>query len=263
MATPRPQHEQLADQFGGDLLILHLPQVGSTSTRLKELIIAGQVTGPTVLVTNHQTAGRGTRSRSWESGPPEGAGATERARDLALTFAAPISGLLDARLSLAIGAMLAEAIEGCASIPVRVKWPNDICAGDPLRKLGGVLLETTHGWILVGVGINVNSQPSDFPDDLAPQLTTLSHELGRSCDVRMLQLAVVRALRHLPDIDLSAWMTRFHERDCTSGTRYRLNADGRQLPVVAGTVADDGALLLHDDDGNEHRVTSFSELERA
>src|SRR5688572_1628152 len=158
MATPHREQDLLAEQLGTGVHVLHLPQVGSTSTRLKELIVAGRVTGPTVLVTSHQTAGRGTRSRSWTSSAPEQSGSVPRARDLALTFATPIPGELDPRLSLAIGALLAEAIERCTHVQVRVKWPNDLCAGDPPRKLGGVLLETTHGWMLAGVGVNVNSQ---------------------------------------------------------------------------------------------------------
>jgi biotin-[acetyl-CoA-carboxylase] ligase BirA-like protein len=263
MATPHREQQQLAEQLGAGVSVLHLPQVGSTSTRLKELIVAGQVTGPTVLVTSHQTSGRGTRSRSWTSTAPDRAGSIQRARDLALTFAAPVSAALDPRLSLAIGAMLAEAIERCTRVSIRVKWPNDLCAGEPPRKLGGVLLETTHGWILVGVGVNVNSKPADFPADIAPQLTTLSHEHRAPCDVNMLQVAIVRALRQLPDVELDTWMQRFHERDCTGGTRYTFNTGSRQLLVTAESVCDDGALLLRDAHGNEHRVAAFTDLERA
>lgn len=264
MATPHREQQQLAEQLGAGLHVLHLPQVGSTSTRLKELIVGGQVSGPTVLVTSHQTAGRGTRSRAWTSTAPEQSGSVQRARDLALTFATRMPGeLLDSRFSLAIGAMLADAIERCTRVPIRIKWPNDLCAGDPLRKLGGVLLETTHGWMLVGVGVNVNSKPADFPVDIAPQLTTLARERRAPCDVNMLQVSVVRALRQLPDIDLDAWITRFRERDCTGGAEYMLRVDGKPLRVRADRVVDDGALLLRDGQGKVHRVAAFSDLERA
>jgi BirA family biotin operon repressor/biotin-[acetyl-CoA-carboxylase] ligase len=263
MSAPHRDQEQLSEQLGAGLHVLHLPQVGSTSTRLKELILAGHVTGPTVLVTNHQTAGRGTRSRSWSSTAPEQSASTARPRDLALTFATPVPGDLDPRLSLAIGALLADAIERCTRVPIRVKWPNDLCAGDPARKLGGVLLETTHSWMLVGVGVNVNSKPDDFPTDIAPQLTTLAHESRNPCDVNMLQVAVVRALRQLPEIDLDRWMAHFRERDCTGGTRYSLHVDGRPIYVTAESVAGNGTLLLRDERGREHCVAAFTDLERA
>jgi BirA family biotin operon repressor/biotin-[acetyl-CoA-carboxylase] ligase len=117
--------------------------------------------------------------------------------------------------------------------------------------------------MLVGVGVNVNSQPGDFPPDIAPVLTTLAHEHKRPCDVGMLQVAVVKALRQLPDIDLDGWIARFRERDCTGGARYNMNYDGRQIYVTAQSVADDGSLLLRDERGHEHRVAAFTDLERA
>jgi len=241
---------------------LHLPQVGSTSTRLKELIVAGQVSGPTVLSTDHQTAGRGTRTRTWVSAPPEQLSSGQRARDLALTYGSPWPELIDPRLSLAIGVLLAEAIERATKLKLALKWPNDLLAGDPPRKVGGVLLEHTHGWLLVGVGLNVNSRESDFPPDLQAQLTTLSALKRGPLDVSMLKVAVTRALRQVPAVDLQECMRRFRERDCTAGTRYVLNRDGKQVQVTAAALADDGALLLHDAAGTEHRVASFTELER-
>jgi BirA family transcriptional regulator, biotin operon repressor / biotin---[acetyl-CoA-carboxylase] ligase len=262
MDYPQPQPHPLAELLGDGLHVLHLPQVESTSTRLKELIVAGQLTGPTVLVTNHQTAGRGTRSRSWLSSAPEIAGESAKPRDLALTFATPLPTAPDPRLSLALGALLAEAVERCSHVPLCLKWPNDLLAGDPPRKLGGLLLETAQGWLLVGVGINVNSQPADFPPELAPQLTTLAHERSSEVEVSIVQLAVVRALRQLPGVDIAALVAQFRERDCTAGTRYVLKIGVEQVPVVADRVLEDGALLLHDAQGNKHRVAAFTDLER-
>lgn len=256
------EQELWAQQLGPGPHVLHLPQVGSTSSRLKELIIAGQVTGPTVLVTSHQTAGRGTRTRSWISSAPEETRSGARARDLALTFATPIAHDPDQRLSLAIGALLADTIERCTKVRMCVKWPNDLLAGDPPSKVGGVLLEQTHGWMLVGVGLNVNSAPEDFPADIAPLLTTLARVRGKPLDVSMLQLAIVKALRQLPEFNLEHWLARFHELDCTAGTRYMLNVSGFQIPVTAQSVDASGELLLHDERGGEHRIAAFTELER-
>jgi BirA family biotin operon repressor/biotin-[acetyl-CoA-carboxylase] ligase len=158
--------------------------------------------------------------------------------------------------------MLAEAIQRAASLKTYVKWPNDLLAGDPARKVGGVLLEHTHGWLLVGVGINVNSTPEDFPSDIAPTLTTISAEKRKPVDVGMLQIAVIRALRQLPDCDLTVWLARFRELDRTAGTRYTLSVQGKQVPVTAVGVVDSGELLLHDARGGEHRISAFTELER-
>jgi len=252
----------LQQQLGAGVRVLHLPQVGSTSTRLKELIVGSQLDGTTVLITDHQTAGRGTRSRTWISAPPEQTKSGPRPRDLALSFAVPLTREADPRTTLAIGALLADAISRATRVPLRVKWPNDLLAGDPLRKLGGVLVEQTHGWLLVGVGLNVNSQAGDFPADLAPALTTLAAVSHKAHDVGMLQYAIAHALEALPGLDIGEWLARFRELDSTAGSRYTLNVDGRPVEVTADSVADSGELLLRDRHGTEHRIASFTELER-
>lgn len=251
----------LLEQQLGDVRVLHLPEVGSTSTRLRELAGADRLEGPTLLIADWQTAGRGTRTRTWfqpqpaDDSPP---------RDLALTFAAPLDAAPDPRLSLAVGAILADALSKAARTPVYVKWPNDLLAGDPPRKAGGILLETIPGWLLVGVGLNVNSRPEDFPPDLAPELTTLSAARGRQLDVGLLQLAVGKALaQHLPAPDLDAWTARWLELDRTAGTRYTLIRQGRDIAVTARHVDSSGALTLVEADGAEHVVRSYTELERS
>ncbi|MGE9986199.1 biotin--[acetyl-CoA-carboxylase] ligase [Desulfovibrio sp. SGI.169] len=100
-----------------------------------------------------QTAGRGQLRRSWASPP----GNIYAALRLPLqppfdsTAAAPVMGLLLAR------ALRAEGW------PALLKWPNDLalCPPDGPRKLAGILLEERGGVLLAGIGVNVNSSPSD------------------------------------------------------------------------------------------------------
>ncbi|MDQ3024649.1 MAG: biotin--[acetyl-CoA-carboxylase] ligase [bacterium] len=256
-------HSAQQQQLRSGVLVLHMPAVGSTSTRLKELIVGGQLNGPTLLVTDHQTAGRGTRSRSWISAPPEQTKAGMRPRDLALSYAVPLPREADPRTTLAIGALLADAITRATRIPLCVKWPNDLLCGDPPRKVGGILVEQTHGWLLIGVGINVNSRAAEFPADLAPALTTLTTVSRKALDVPLLQHAIADALDALPELDIERWLTRFRELDRTAGSRYTLNINGRPVAVTAESVADSGELLLRDVLGGEHQITAFTELERA
>jgi BirA family biotin operon repressor/biotin-[acetyl-CoA-carboxylase] ligase len=120
-------------------------------------------TQPCLLVAEHQTRGRGRQGRAWQSAP--GASLTF---SLALPFApANWSGL-----SLAVGVALADALdplgEGGAAL-IGLKWPNDLWltgAGDPGRKLGGVLIETLpvgdRRMCIVGIGLNV--LPQQFED---------------------------------------------------------------------------------------------------
>lgn len=120
------------------------------STNLDLLARVGQLTGPTLLVAEHQRAGRGRAGRSWLSAP----GAT-----LTFSLAWPLRGPLPrlSGLPLASGVALAECL-GALGVPVQLKWPNDVLRdGD---KLAGILVEIQRGadgtcWAVIGIGLNL------------------------------------------------------------------------------------------------------------
>src|SRR5579864_1733559 len=110
--------------------VIRVKTVTSTQDLARELGIGSTV------VADHQTAGRGRHDRSWDA-PPGTA--------LLVSFVLAPTPLL----SLAAGVAAAEA---CGN-GVRLKWPNDLLLGG--RKLGGILVETTAGKAICGIGINL------------------------------------------------------------------------------------------------------------
>src|SRR5260221_7438558 len=94
-----------------------------------------------VVVADHQTAGRGRHGRSWEA--PAGSG-------LFVTFVLEPSPIV----VFAAGVAAAEACGRGALL----KWPNDLVLGD--RKLGGILAEVRSDHALVGIGINLSWAPA-------------------------------------------------------------------------------------------------------
>ncbi|MEA2655620.1 MAG: BirA family transcriptional regulator, partial [Chloroflexota bacterium] len=93
-----------------------------------------------VVIADHQTAGRGRLEHRWEA-PPGTA--------LLVSFVLEPNPLL----SLAAGVASAEA---CAQ-GVRLKWPNDLLLGG--RKVGGILVEATPQKAVCGIGINLTAAP--------------------------------------------------------------------------------------------------------
>jgi BirA family biotin operon repressor/biotin-[acetyl-CoA-carboxylase] ligase len=108
--------------------------VTSTQDVARELPIGS------VVIADHQTAGRGRLEHSWEA-PPRTA--------LLVSFALAPNPLL----SLAAGVAAAEA---CGQ-GVRLKWPNDLLLGG--RKVGGILVEATATKATCGIGINLTWAP--------------------------------------------------------------------------------------------------------
>jgi BirA family biotin operon repressor/biotin-[acetyl-CoA-carboxylase] ligase len=114
--------------------IVRLGSVTSTQDVAREMPIGS------VVVADHQTAGRGRSSHSWEA--PRGAA-------LLVSFVLPPNPLL----SLAAGVAAAEA---CGR-GVRLKWPNDLLLDG--RKVGGILVEASPARAICGIGINLTWAP--------------------------------------------------------------------------------------------------------
>jgi BirA family transcriptional regulator, biotin operon repressor / biotin---[acetyl-CoA-carboxylase] ligase len=148
--------------------LLVLPEAGSTNTELVRL--AGEEPGawpaPAVLVTDHQTAGRGRLGRTWTARAGD-----SLAMSVLLRPAVPRERL--GWLSLAGGAAMTEALRGLG-VAAAAKWPNDVLIGG--RKVCGVLAEALpDGGVVVGAGLNHATPRDALP---VPTATSLAIEGG-------------------------------------------------------------------------------------
>ena len=102
-----------------------------------------------VIFAQHQTQGRGTRGRVWDS-PKKAVLAT-----LIYPLMHPISQYTGVTLS--IGVAIARVLRQMG-FPVQVKWPNDIICGG--KKLAGILVEQAQSLkgqkaFVIGIGLNI------------------------------------------------------------------------------------------------------------
>lgn len=122
-----------------------------------DILLAGGGAPPgTVVFAEEQTEGRGRRGRAWVAPPFR-----------ALLFSVllrPGAGAESASLTnLAAGVAVARGVEEEGGPPLRIRWPNDLYAGE--RKVCGVLSEyrPAEGKLVVGVGLNVNQSEGELP----------------------------------------------------------------------------------------------------
>ena len=127
---------------------------GSTNADLLAQARSGAREG-LVLVAEEQTAGRGRMGRRWISAP----GAALTFSVLLRAGAAPPSSL--GWVPLLAGVAVASALRQTAAVDARLKWPNDVLAGD--AKLAGILAESWGDAIVVGIGINVSQRADELP----------------------------------------------------------------------------------------------------
>ena len=140
-------------------------ETGSTNDDLAAAARRGEPSGA-VLVTDHQTAGRGRLGRRWETPP----GAALLVSVLLRPTPASASRLHGA--TQAVGLAARSACADVAGFTPELKWPNDLMVGS--RKLAGVLAEAVEGAVVVGMGLNVS-----WPTEPTEQAVSLAAVLGR------------------------------------------------------------------------------------
>ena len=204
----------------------------------------------TVVVADHQTAGRGRRGRAWADAP----GASLLA-SIVVRPRLPLARL--AAVSLASAVAVAEALAAAAGLAPRLKWPNDVLVGG--RKLAGILVEsrlTPAPLLVVGVGVNLHQ--ASFAPPLDARATSVRIETGRSVERDTLLAALLEAF--------DVWRARLEgEGVGPVRARWLALADtvGRRVTVdgLEGTAVGldaDGALLV--DDGAAVRRVMAGEI---
>ncbi|MDA1081432.1 MAG: biotin--[acetyl-CoA-carboxylase] ligase [Gemmatimonadetes bacterium] len=222
----------LAAHVGAPRMVVH-HTVGSTMDEAHRLAQSGPESG-TVVVAEHQFAGRGRFGRRWISDPGRGLWATSIHRGID-------TNALDV-LSIRIGLCLATALDRFAEGRVTLKWPNDLFSQG--RKLGGVLVEARWReakleWVAVGVGINL-VPPADQPRGIGLRAGVLRSELLRAVVGPVAEACA--SVGELTDEELRLYAVRDMLRDA----RLTEPAVG-----VARGITANGALVVETASGRE------------
>ena len=189
--------------------IIKLSAINSTNDYLKELTAKQHVENFTIVVTENQTAGRGQMGAKWNAEPGKNLTFSVLVRDL----------LLEANhifnLNVAVAVSITEALESYGIPMLKIKWPNDILAGN--KKVGGILIENsfkTGGEIfsVIGIGLNVNQKNFDG----LPKASSLSVSAGRDFDKDGVMVAIVQKLQHnvakLLHNDIRSLWNSYHDK---------------------------------------------------
>ena len=231
-------------------------QTGSTNADLADAARAGAPAG-TVLVADHQTAGRGRLGRTWTAPPGSGF-----ALSVLLRPEAPLERWT--WLPLLAGLAVSDALRQQTGLPAEVKWPNDVLVLG--RKLCGVLaerVETDAGpAVVLGMGVNVHLRSDELPVPTATSVDLARAELGvpgvpvaRTPIVSSVLRCLERDLRRWEDVvaldDPDAVALAYRERCSTLGRAVRISlSDGTAVEGVARDVDASGRLVLETADGS-------------
>lgn len=235
--------------------IVCLPETGSTNQDAFRLAEEGAVEG-TVVLADRQTAGKGRLGRQWAS--PGGVNLY-----LSVVLRPELPPYEAPQLTFLSAVAVARAIEDETGLKPAIKWPNDLLLGG--HKIAGLLNEMNAetdriGFVILGIGVNLNMAADQFPADLRTPATSLKLALGRPVERNRFAARLLAALD-----DEYARFRRAGFGPVREAWSQRCNAYGRQVSVeVAGKllvgdfsgIDHDGALLVGRLDGRCERVMS-------
>jgi len=219
-----------------------LTETPSTNTLGLTLAASGEPQG-TVILAEHQTAGKGRLGRFWASPPNKNIYCSVILRDPRLQQHMPW-------VPLVTGLAISEAIQSEQSIKPSLKWPNDLLIGN--KKLGGILCESisrgnTPSLLIVGFGVNVNAALDDFSEDLQPIATSLIQESGHLCNRNALLASIFNHLEkwyaQLTSNNIDLVHSAYASECSTLGLEVRCILTGtREIHGRATAIGIDGSL---------------------
>lgn len=236
------------------------PELPSTQDRAVALARDGAEEG-TRVVALRQRAGRGRYGHVWES--PEGG------LYLSIVLAAPQGH--PTLFPIALSAAIASELGRLSSVPLGVRWPNDLLAVpglSPVQKLGGVIADEVPSprlqrAVVAGIGLNVTTERSAFPPEVRSRAAVLSELCARTPALDEVEAMVVRAalwtastLRRPEGVaELRDLARRYFW-----GVGQAAVLDGRPVGRIAG-LGEEGELLVDDQEVRKAFWTGVLEVD--
>lgn len=230
--------------------------VTSTNSEAKRLALEGAADG-TLVVSGQQTAGRGRLGRSFYS-PKEGIYLSVIIRP---RFDVSKSVLITCAAAVAV----AESVKEIAGKDARIKWVNDVYVDD--RKVCGILTEGItdfeSGQIeAVIIGIGVNTDVSNFPDDLKRIAGAVDGDYSAS---ELAGAIASRTIDYAHTIEERTFIDSYRSMSTVIGKKitvykgqYKLNPEDEIEGVTAEVknIDNDGRLIVVYEDGTEEALSS-------
>lgn len=238
-----------------DMDVLYFPVIDSTNSEAERQITYGR-RSPFTIASSCQTKGRGRLGREWYSASADNL-------YLSVLFEPNIPPQQLQHFTLWAGIYICRALQQFVpDTALKIKWPNDLHCGG--RKFAGMLTEAKMDAdclrsIVFGIGINLNSNPNNFPKELRPIATSLYAVNGDELAFNTVTASVVQAITR-------AYTSCIHENTTESlpeawaplnalnGKLVTALQGGKEISGIASGIDASGALLLQAADGTIQTV---------
>jgi len=256
LLIPQEVQRGLSTNYIGEK-IYYFPELESTNIAAKEKALhrAEGMSEGTLIIAERQSAGKGRLGRKWFS-PAGGIW-------LSIILYPQLSPSYISRITLMTAVATVKALENYTLIKPKIKWPNDILINE--KKVSGILTEISAeldiiNWLVVGIGINVNIDHREFPEDIQENTISLKEALGKEVlRVKLAQTFLQEFEKYydklkrkeFPSI-LREWKLYSH----TLGKKIRVDMGERIITGEAIDINEEGALILKKEDGELIKIIS-------
>lgn len=186
-------YEEIKEYLNTDFMgrnIHYFNSIDSTNSKAKEIALDEKE--GTVLIAEEQTEGKGRMGRSWVS--PKGKGIW-----MSIILKPNVEPMKVPKLTLVGAAAVYKALENMG-IKAQIKWPNDVLIDG--KKICGILTEMSGelnmvNYVIMGIGINVNLDEGDFPEELKDKATSLKISTGKEISRKELTANILNEFEKL------------------------------------------------------------------
>jgi len=230
---------------GRESKIVYFKEVSSTMDVAKNLARDG-CSDFTVVVADRQKKGRGRLNRTWLS--------AQGGLYFTMVLRPQITIVSSSRVSFAASAVLARVIRQMFDIDAMVKWPNDILVDE--RKISGMLTELDAeadrvNFINIGIGLNVNNDPSRNE----PQASSLKKILGHHVSRKQLLARYLDEFENwMKNADFDNVVSEWKKYTLTLNRRVKIVTSQEVNEGLAVDVDENGALILKTADGTFKKI---------
>lgn len=233
--------------------IIVFNEIPSTNSKAKELAQKGEEEG-TIVISRIQKKGRGRFDRLWES--PEGG------LYLSIILRPDCPPNKATLLTLVTSLVVSKTINRY-DLSSNIKWPNDVRVNG--KKIAGILLESeAHEnkveYIILGVGINLNTDTNLLSKKIKFISTSLSEEIGNSVDyynfLKNLLFNFNKYYKIFLDKKYESILKEWKKQSDTLGRRVRITTSSEQIIGRACDIDQSGFLIVIKDSGKYKKATS-------
>lgn len=254
----RLSYEEIKDYLNTKYVgrkVMYFDSISSTNDKAKELATLGEGEGA-VIIAEEQTKGKGRLGKNWISPKGKGIWMSIILRpDINPVHASKVTQVAAAAVSTSISKM---------GIKNLIKWPNDIVVGN--KKVCGILTEMSGelnriNYIVVGIGINVNIDIEELPNEVKEIATSLKEEYGERISRKKLTAEILNNFEELykelvKENKISKSIQICRQYSAILGKEIRVIMRGEEIRGKAIDLTEEGELLIKDKEGKVQKIIS-------